>query len=93
VQAYDPYKAAREEIAAAIDENGQPTGAYWRIMGIHAARQTLATESTRKMMQFFTVLAVLGIIAGVILGIVCAVELSHAASTATTTDPFGFPTP
>jgi galactitol-specific phosphotransferase system IIC component len=59
---------------------------------MHAARQTKAAESTQKMMAFFTVLAAIGLVAGLILGIVAAVELHHAFDTTSTT-AFDFSTP
>ena len=91
---YDPHKAARAEIAGAIDVDGRPTGGYWQILGMHAARQTKAMESMQKMMVFFTVVVTIGLIVGVIVGIIGAVELSHAVSTpTTTTDPFGLSNP
>lgn len=85
---YSPMRRAMDEVTAAVDEDGQPTGAYWRILGYYTARQTLAAESTRKMLVFFTVLAVLGIIAGLIIGIIGLNELSSAPD-----DPTGIYAP
>lgn len=45
---FDPHKAARTEIAAAIDERGRPTGVYWQIPGMHAARQTRLPSQLKK---------------------------------------------
>jgi hypothetical protein len=46
----------------------------------------------RKMLVFFTAVCVLGLVAGLIIGIVGAVELNHALDT-TPTDSFNFNTP
>jgi hypothetical protein len=56
----DPYRVARGEIAASIDGQGRPTGDYWQIMGMHAARQTKAVESIRLVVLCFAALYVVG---------------------------------
>jgi hypothetical protein len=54
--------------------------------------RSVAQESMRKMLVFFTAVCVLGLVAGLIIGIVGAVELNHALDT-TPTDSFNFNTP
>jgi hypothetical protein len=73
-------------VAATLD-NGQPTGAYWQRLGVDLAMQARATESIRKMLVFFTVLIVLGLIAGLIIGIITAVQLNDALTGTTDFDP------
>ena len=76
-------------VTDAVDADGNPTGDYWRVLGAHIARQSDELESMRRMMVFFTVLTVLGLVAGLILGIIGVVEISHATST--TSDLPAFP--
>jgi hypothetical protein len=94
--AFDPLlpKAARAEIEGSLDADGQPTRAYWNLMAIYTAKQFYAQASMRKMLIFFTVLTVLGLIGGLIVGIIGAVELHHLTDPSTVTDdPFDFSTP
>ena len=83
----------RRKMAALVDStfapDGTPTDAYWKMLGLHSNRQTAALESMRKMMVFFTVLTVLGLIAALIIGIIGAVQLSNLVSNLTPSDPFG----
>ncbi|SNR97600.1 hypothetical protein [Blastococcus mobilis] len=76
-----------ESVAATLDD-GRPTGAYWHKLGVDTAMQARVAESIRKMLVFFTVLAVLGLIAGLIIGIVTAVQLHEALNGTSGVDSF-----